>query len=433
MAFRPHALDRERATLALGSTPLGHGTSGVITRLEGGEKLLYKEYAPRAGRVNGTALADLVESGHRDPELRSRCSWPMARVVDGDQVTGFLMREAAGGFHRTVGAELDLATRHDFAVQAAELVLHLHGKGWIVGNLSIHKILWRHGEIFLVGCDGLRRHGAEPVVRPTGISSVDDPWQPPTGPDFDTDRYRLALLIGRTLSGDPAVRPGEPLFLDPGFPDRVSSAVSEMFARAGGPRGGRPAASEWLQSLSGRKRIAVSRPLLGGVRAGVLSDSVPEDPESENLVFVTRDPEDSEPEIFEFEILDVEEDEYAVVVEPVAEESPDLSVPAESLGRRVIDSPVYAEQRELAPRTPVDDVTVAFLVTHVADGNGRASVADLARLLGEEPSRMVMLLRSVRGLLNVEQTEVITLKDNDRTVVLNVPLLEEQFLEEDEP
>lgn len=100
----------------------------------------------------------------------------------------------------------------------------------------------------------------------------------------------------------------------------------------------------------------------------------------------------------------------------------------------MVASDTYAEQRRLAPRGGVvDDDTVARIIDHLAGGTGRGSVADIAQRLGETPDRTVLLMRALKNLLNVEQTDVIMLKDRDRTVELNVRLLEEQFLEEDEP
>jgi len=100
----------------------------------------------------------------------------------------------------------------------------------------------------------------------------------------------------------------------------------------------------------------------------------------------------------------------------------------------VIASDTYAEQRQMAPRgSAIDDDTVARLIDHLAAGSGRDSVAKVAVLLGDPADRAALLMRALKNLLNVEQTEVITLKDGDRTVELNVRLLEEQFLEEDEP
>jgi hypothetical protein len=104
------------------------------------------------------------------------------------------------------------------------------------------------------------------------------------------------------------------------------------------------------------------------------------------------------------------------------------------LGQRVVASDTYAEQRRLAPRGGVvDDDEVARLIDHLAAGTGRDSVAKIAVLLADTADRTVLLMRALKNLLNVEQTDVIMLKDRDRTVELNVRLLEEQFLEEDEP
>lgn len=100
----------------------------------------------------------------------------------------------------------------------------------------------------------------------------------------------------------------------------------------------------------------------------------------------------------------------------------------------MIASDAYDEQRRLAPRGgAVDDDAVARLIDHLEARNGRDSVANVAALLGDPADRAVLLMRAVKNLLNVEQTEVITLKDGDRTVELNEVLLREQFLEEGEP
>ncbi|NJP25286.1 hypothetical protein FLW53_14000 [Microbispora sp. SCL1-1] len=522
MAFTPHPLDRHRATLPLESDPLDKGGQGVVTRVLGPENLVYKEYMPQAGQVNGAALAELVEFGHRQTatEVRAllhQCAWPVARVVHGGQVTGFLMPHVPRDFYGTIGGkpklvelqyllyepnwawqdlhQPDVHGRLEIATLAAKLIDLLHTHGWIVGDLSFRNLLWRPGQpykVFMLDCDGLRRHGAEPVLRQAHTPDWNDPYQPSSGPDMDTDRYKLALLVGRVLSRTPSVRPGDEPALLPGLPDHVVTAVGELFTRAQGPRGTRPIAAEWVQALIGRKRIAVTRParqqrsvhsgpdapirLPGTGRVSVpvsrpargsrppLPPS-PSPPSTErswtsvspmggpttpakdgNRRQPAHQPRVSRPgeticglpvahEPVRSKPAPAAPPPAPVPVTPAQPIAPPAAVTAlPTLGQRVVASDTYAEQRRLAPRGGVvDDDTVARIIDHLAGGTGRGSVADIAQRLGETPDRTVLLMRALKNLLNVEQTDVIMLKDRDRTVELNVRLLEEQFLEEDEP
>ncbi|MCT9934541.1 hypothetical protein N5079_30480 [Planotetraspora sp. A-T 1434] len=548
MSFTPHALDRQRGTLALESEPLDKGGQGVVTRVLGPENLVYKEYMPQAGHVNGMALAELVEFGRRQTAgearaLLAQCAWPVARVVSGDRVTGFLMPHVPQEFYGPIGGKLklvelqyllyepnwawrelhqpDITGRIEIATLAAKLIDLLHTHGWVVGDLSFRNLLWRPGPpytIFMLDCDGLRRHGAEPVLRQAHTPDWDDPHQPSSGPDLDTDRYKLALLVGRVLSRTASVRPGQEPTLLSGLPDHVVTAVRELFTRTQGPRGTRPVAAEWVQALVGRKRIAVTRPprpqpsvhagpvapirLPGTDRHSVtvsrpapgerptLSQPLPPSSTERRRTPVptlnggttptgsvatphpTPPPPKSQPVSGPGPIgaqpvpapqpsgsqpippPQPPKSQPGTTTTPTPVPHPAPLAPAPqagsppsspqlapsaagavpTLGQRVIASETYAEQRRLAPRGgAVDDKVVARFIDHLAAGTGRDSVANMTKLLGDTADRTVLLMRALKNLLNVEQTEVITLKDGDRTVELNVRLLEEQFLEEDEP
>lgn len=522
MAFHPHSLDRQRATLALESEPLDKGGQGVVTRVLGPENLVYKEYMPQAGQVNGTALAELVEFGHRETggergALLAQCAWPIARVVNGDRVTGFLMPHVPKNFYGTIGGkpklvelqyllyepnwawqdlhQPDLTGRLEIATLAAKLIDLLHTHGWVIGDLSFRNLLWRPGapyEVFMLDCDGLRRHGAEPVLRQAHTPDWNDPHQPSSGPDLDTDRYKLALLVGRVLSRTPSVRPGEEPALLPGLPDQVVTAVRELFNRAQGQRGTRPSAAEWVQALVGRKRIAVARPprplqsvFTGYVapihRPGTDRSSVPARrpapgsrpalsqpptplsterqwtpvPGRRPSAIFTPRPKSQPPMPRSAAPHPLQSHPTPMPLTPRSQPStttasaplPPAPAPQSSpsvvhlpppalptLGQQVIASETYADQRRLAPRGGVvDDGVVARLIDHLSAGTGRDSVANIALRLGDTADRTVLLMRALKNLLNVDQTEVIMLKDGDRTVELNVQLLEEQFLEEDEP
>lgn len=476
MAFTPHPLDRQLGTLPLEPEPLDKGGQGVVTRVLGPENLVYKGYMPHVGHVNGTALAELVDFGHRRTAgevglLLAQCAWPVARVVHEGRVTGFLMPHVPQEFYGRIGGKLklvelqyllyepnwswqdlhqpDLRGRLEIATLAAKMVDLLHTHGWVIGDLSFRNLLWRPGapyKVFMLDCDGLRRHGGEPVLRQAHTPDWDDPHQPSSGPELDTDRYKLALLVGRVLTRTASVRPGQEPALLPGLPDQVLTAVRELFTRAHGPRGSRPSAAEWVQALVGRKRIAVTRPSrpqqpvpagpvapinlsVTGRRSVTVSRPAPG-----SLPLPARpSPPPARPRPMP-QTAPPRPRPVPVSGSQAAWSSPSVAGAVPTLGRRVIASDTYAEQRQLAPRGgAIDDDAVARLIDHLAAGTGRDSMAKVAVLLGDPADRTVLLMRALKNLLNVEQTEVITLKDGDRTVELNVRLLEEQFLEEDEP
>ena len=97
---------------------------------------------------------------------------------------------------------------------------------------------------------------------------VDTPdWQdwrqPATGPDLDTDRYKLALLVGRVLCCEPYLHPDDgplPLPSLSSSSGRMNARIESLWQRAAGPYGNRPDAAQWLFALSNRDEIAVSAP-----------------------------------------------------------------------------------------------------------------------------------------------------------------------------
>ncbi|GAA0396857.1 hypothetical protein Acor_62030 [Acrocarpospora corrugata] len=280
------------SSLSLGAK-LGVGGQGAVHELKKhGAGFVYKEYLSPAA-VNAAALADLVAlPGRLPPSERERllrqAAWPLARVVDGSGVKGFIMarvrppfmgKQAAGLKLREAQflmyppkplwesiVPLDATGRLEVARQIASLFQLLHAKSLVVGDISMNNLLWSETPvgIFLLDCDGVRIQGRRPVMVQPATPDWDDPRQPPTGPDQDTDRYKLALLITRILTRSPDIRPGDPLSFVPGLPDRVIAEVAKRFADAACPCGTRPDAGHWAMALSDRGTIDL--PPLGPVR-----------------------------------------------------------------------------------------------------------------------------------------------------------------------
>ncbi|TNY38174.1 hypothetical protein [Thermomonospora catenispora] len=262
---------------------LGRGGQGAVHELRGPwADYVYKEYL--VPTVNGDALARLVRvpggmPSHERDLLLAQAAWPLARVVDGGRVTGFLMprvpapfwgRRAKGPALRELQyllydpkplwgdiTPLDGPGRLEIARRAASLFLLLHSHRLVVGDVSMRNLLWSPSPpaVYLLDCDAIRRVGERPVLPQPQTPDWTDPQQPSTGPDLDTDRYKLALLVTRVLCKSPDLRPGEEPVFVPGLPERVKAEVAARFAEAARPRGLRPDAAQWVRALDERGTI----------------------------------------------------------------------------------------------------------------------------------------------------------------------------------
>jgi DNA-binding helix-hairpin-helix protein with protein kinase domain len=286
MANWPDGRDIEEGSLQLGDE-LGRGGQGSVRRVLGWSgPLVYKRYTVTG--ADGAALAELVKlpatlsPADRDRLLRET-AWPLARVVQGRQLTGFLMQaipaqylgpngvgdtkerqlqyllfEPKPMWGNIVPVQVTSVLRVSVATECIRLVYLMHGKGLVIGDVSLMNVLWTPGdpaEVFLIDCDGIRLAGACPVLPQAETPDWHDPLQGASGPDLDTDRYKLALLVGRVLSGSASLRPGQPLTLGPDIPDRIRTQTVALWQRASGSRGSRPDAWEWLQALTARAHI----------------------------------------------------------------------------------------------------------------------------------------------------------------------------------
>jgi DNA-binding helix-hairpin-helix protein with protein kinase domain len=274
----PDGSDVRLHDLRLGGE-LGTGGQGKVHALLGeGDGYVYKEYI--ASGVNGAALKRLVElpaemSQTDRGALLRQAAWPLARVVDGAAVKGFIMRKVPQEFYGRTASKPRLrevqyllyepkAMWGDIAPPGAEgrlgiarnivaLFRLLHARRLVVGDVSMNNLLWSPaGAVFLLDCDGIRETGAKPVLQQPFTPDWDDPQQPSTGPDLDTDRYKLAMLVARILTRTSALRPGDPVRFVDGVPERIAGEVSARFADAAGPRGVRPDAAHWARALDER-------------------------------------------------------------------------------------------------------------------------------------------------------------------------------------
>jgi DNA-binding helix-hairpin-helix protein with protein kinase domain len=276
---------------------LGAGGQAWVYRVYGQqEPLAYKKYKD-PGKADPAALKTLIDlpatlqPSQRD-RLHEQAAWPLARVYDHGQLSGFFMREIPAQFMgpNTAGKSIlrevqfllyqrkpmwgDIVpaggvgsqTRIDVAREFSALMTLFHAKALVIGDVSMRNVLWRGTDgqsaaIFLLDCDGIRQLGQAPVMAQAETPDWNDPNQTPNGPDLDTDRYKLALLVGRVLSCQAYIRPDQdPLSLPADLPDRTTVRIEALWRQAARPYGQRPAAHQWQQALGNRDEITVSTP-----------------------------------------------------------------------------------------------------------------------------------------------------------------------------
>jgi hypothetical protein len=272
-------------SLTLG-TRVGDGGQGEVYDVDGPGRLLYKSYR-EPQKVDGAELAALVTlrqglvPADRD-RLDRETAWPLCRVVNGGRVTGFLMYRAPDSMTwRTSRGEARLtelsyllrapkaawqavpqpspAERYALTVAVVELFQWLHALGLVVGDVSQANVLWavRPGPApYLLDCDGVRLVGRPPVLEQADTPDWHDPLAAPGVVTVDSDRYKVALVVGRVLSQDAYVAPGKPLQpLSGVLDDRRENAVTALWEQAAGPRGSRPHLGQWRTALAGRDTI----------------------------------------------------------------------------------------------------------------------------------------------------------------------------------
>jgi DNA-binding helix-hairpin-helix protein with protein kinase domain len=284
----PGPADINEQSLRLGPE-LGSGGQGRVLRVEGYDPpLVFKQYlVAGADPYALKALVDLptaLQPSERE-QWYARAAWPLARVFNRGQLSGFIMQHIPRQFSGasftgsmklrevqylvyprrhawgTIVPEggVSARTRLEIAHAFARLLAMLHGKSLVVGDVSVRNMLWAgtgsETEIFLIDCDGIRMLGSRPVLPQRDTLDWNDPLQPKIGPDLDSDRYKLALLVGRVLTVGKDIHPDASLQMVPGIPDQVAARVSALWQRAAGPRFTRPDADEWVMALSNREEI----------------------------------------------------------------------------------------------------------------------------------------------------------------------------------
>lgn len=244
-----------------------------------GNGLLFKEYKETAV-LNGRpeALAQLVALGRGEaPVYRSdrevllkATSWPVARVTDAQgNLVGCLIPEAGEKFRSDTGKlrEIDTLAQTDARLAAQGLPISqeqriavcreiitvavaLERCGLVYSDWNYANALWcpDDGSAFIIDVDGCRAEKMPNICQ----SGWEDPLTSTSAPaDMYTDRFRVALLVARCLTGE-----------------RHLISVLHALSSAGDQRiPGRENLLDmlWAEDRSSRPSLAILRAALGGV------------------------------------------------------------------------------------------------------------------------------------------------------------------------
>ncbi|MGP4009191.1 hypothetical protein [Streptomyces sp. 4N124] len=210
----------------------GEGGEGTVYRLLG-TRLVFKRYHDDV-RIIPAAMQRLIDWPAslkvRDRRLLdARAAWPRNQVLDGHRTVGVLLplAPAHAYFLRSTDGkralrELQHLVHAERAVHAGvapiclqyriklmqdliELLLLFEQHEIVHGDINGRNVVWskpawRRGGVYLLDCDGCQL-GDTPVMSVRrSAPQWRDPDRPQSGPDLDSDRYGLALVMARALA-----------------------------------------------------------------------------------------------------------------------------------------------------------------------------------------------------------------------------------------
>jgi hypothetical protein len=274
----PDPLRVERSQLNI-EHKLGEGGQGRVWQLADGR--VYKEYLDPSVVVERELLR-LVNWREALPAMdREFCdrtfAWPRQVVMRLGKPVGFIMPAVPPEFYCSFSVsasqirrlsevqllmfprkrswtgvpKVDLVGRLSICRDAVAAVHLLHRGGLILGDISMANILWCSvggSCVFFLDCDGIRKLSFPTVVPQTSTPDWHDPLDP-TRATLSSDRYKLALLIGRIVSNSYRWHPGDALPSSGGVLERLQ-ALTDMIPNVS--KFDRPSTEEWLAAFDGR-------------------------------------------------------------------------------------------------------------------------------------------------------------------------------------
>lgn len=272
----------------------GDGESIMIAPVGDNPHLLFKQYRPGEGTSadDGDRLDRLIAITRRldaraRQQLASASCWPVSRVIEKGRTVGVLLPRAPDKFNAALRSLTGIGQRKPLAVdwlakssdQQAERGLPrasfdqrikvcrdiaavaaiLEQEGIVYGDWSYANALWSITDFsgYLIDVDACA-FGSRPWV---ATPNWDDPLTPQGTPvDGNTDRYRLAIMVARCLTGERDVAAA----LDEARAQSLAASrpgIGQVLTRAvnARSRSARPTVAEILQSLTQQPLSNVAR------------------------------------------------------------------------------------------------------------------------------------------------------------------------------
>ncbi|HEX2143023.1 MAG TPA: hypothetical protein VHG10_00805 [Glycomyces sp.] len=269
-------------------TKLADGGQGTVYRAARMPGELFKRYLDPS-QLHVGELKRLIRRIHLDERsqharetiLRST-AWPTGVVLEDGKHLGMMMPEAPPRFSTRIGGKSrlkelqflifepkpmwsevglpDRDQRRELVLSFVRLFKALHDADIIIGDVSPRNLLWTlepHPGVYAIDCDGFRVNGhPAPTPQAQTLDWV-DPDQETGRATFESDRYKLALLILRVLLVEPKATPQQ-VAADPKRLSALGDRAAELVGKVAG--GERCHAVEWLRALDNRPTIHFDPP-----------------------------------------------------------------------------------------------------------------------------------------------------------------------------
>lgn len=282
---------------------IGRGGEGLVYRVASMPAMVYKEFKQFPGHSpNRTALEEIVRLLDRMDQAEKqwvleRTTWPQKMVLEGQRLRGFTMSLIPPHFFRTHGARIApkkitcewnyLSMRDKFRTNQnivsdvpqlsppdvlkvvadfARTMEILHKYELVIGDISGRNLLWSDRpspRVMVIDVDSFHFEGRTGVSSPKQSPDWDDPHlgQNNNFTTIESDRYKLALAAYRGVWAATTERPAPPQQPVRNVPRGVPDAIRDLVNRGLGPSGGRPTASDWVNTIRDALRFE-GRPVL---------------------------------------------------------------------------------------------------------------------------------------------------------------------------
>ncbi|MCD0445247.1 hypothetical protein LO763_16655 [Glycomyces sp. A-F 0318] len=269
-------------------TKLADGGQGAVYRAARMPGELFKRYLDPS-QLNVGELKRLIRRIHADERservretILNGTAWPTGVVLEDGRHVGMMMPEAPPRFSTSIGGKSrlkelqflifepkpmwrevglpDAEQRRELVTGYVRLFKALHDADVVIGDVSPRNLLWTLDPapaVYAIDCDGFRVNGYPAATPQAQTPDWVDPDQETGRASFDSDRFKLALLVIRVLLVEPKATPQQ-VAADPRRRGVLGDRLAELVQKTAG--GERCHAVEWLRALDDRPTLYFDPP-----------------------------------------------------------------------------------------------------------------------------------------------------------------------------